>query len=157
MQFVSHHLEPGELPEVEHVVTEIGMTFMGPLRAAYYLIDSEEFEAGDNGLVRQMLFVILGKWIDFEKELFEYINEIEAARKGGKESEKDALLKNLAEITGVDPEDIEANRKYSAKQLEQIKSFWLYIHKDRNTKSKHAETIRALLALAASEEGGATC
>ena len=151
MEFVSHHLEPGEIPEVEHVINEIGMVFMGPLRAAYYLMGSEEFEAGDNGLVEQMLFVILGKWIDFEKELFQYINEVEAAKKGDKESKKDNLIKELAEIAGVDPEWIEGDREYSVKDLEQIKSFWLYIHRDRHKKSKHAESISSLLTLAANE------
>jgi len=152
MKFVSHHLLPGEIPEVAHVVTEIGMTFMGPLRAAYYLMGSEEFELNNNGLVEQMLFVILGKWIDFEKELFQYINKVEAARKGDEESKKDNLIKELAEIASVDPEDVEGNREYSVKQLELIKSFWLYIH--REEKSKHFESIEALLALAANEEGG---
>ena len=148
MKFVSHHLLPGEIPEVEHVINEIGMVFMGPLRAAYYLMGSEEFELNNNGLVEQMLFVILGKWIDFEKELFQYINKVEAARKGDEESKKDNLIKKLAETMGVDPEDIEGDREYSIRDLEQIKSFWLYIHKDRDTKSKHAETLRVLLALA---------
>ena len=90
---------------------------------------------------------------DLSKLLHRLMDEYrEASKKNG--DKKDDLLKNLAEISGVDPEDIEGNRKYSAKQLEQIKSFWLYIHKDRDKKSKHAETIRVLLELAANEEGG---
>ena len=81
-----------------------------------------------------------------------FITDIEYGEESKKDGDKkELLLKNLAEISGVDPEDIEANRKYSAKQLEQIKSFWLYIHRDE--KSKHFESIEALLALAANEEG----
>jgi len=46
-------------------------------------------------------------------------------------------------------------QEYTPKQIELMKNFWRYIH--RKEKSKHFESIGSLLALAANEEGGATC
>lgn len=114
MKFVSHVLLPGEIPELEHVIQEIDMTLMTPLRAAYYLMSSDEI---DDSMVEQMLFVILGQWVDFEKELFEYINDIEATRKKVKESTaatKDSIFENARfweyvaqiKIDGHDPANV---------------------------------------------------
>jgi len=78
MKFVSLYLGPGEIPEIDQVIQEIDMTLMTPLKAAYYLLGSEEFA---EGIVENMLFVILGKWKDFQEELIQYVYEIETARK----------------------------------------------------------------------------
>jgi hypothetical protein len=45
--------------------------------------------------------------------------------------------------------DLFGDREYTPKQMELIRNFWLFIH--RKEKSKHAETIQKLLALAANE------
>jgi hypothetical protein len=68
MEFISDILEPGEKPKIGQIIDEIEMVFVQPVRTAYDILASDEI---NDGSAENLLYVTLGHWKKFSKELLE--------------------------------------------------------------------------------------
>ncbi len=76
MEFISHPIDPGEMPDPWIVVEEIDMVFFTHLQAMYYLMSDENL-LNSASLVEQMMFVFLAQWKNWQDDFFKHIKKVE--------------------------------------------------------------------------------
>ena len=133
MEFISYPIKNGEMPDPCIVVEEINMVFFTQLQAMYYLMSDENLLSSAS-LVEQMMFVFLAQWKNWQNDFFNHVKN----------------AKDKVEL----PKDISLlcvpGKKYTLDEIEMMKNFWVFIHSKE--KSKHFETFKSVLELAANED-----
>jgi len=71
MKLISDILGPGEKPTIDQIIDEIEMVFMQPIRTAYDILSCDEINDG-RASAENLLYVTLGHWEQFSKEISEY-------------------------------------------------------------------------------------